>query len=96
MSRLVLAAFVFLTAAMGVRVAPLGATGSDAVRHALQERFQLSHVEVQSELAQGQVFHPGTVLRLQADGVPAKKISCGVAPHEHGEQSSGLVPLPRG
>jgi hypothetical protein len=47
---------------------------SDPVRNALGERFRLSRIEVQNPRIEGQVFDPGAVLALQADGVPAKRL----------------------
>jgi len=62
-----------LMAAGMVGVYPLHATAPDAVRKALKERFRLSRVTVDNELVEGRVFNPGTILILQADGVPAKR-----------------------
>jgi hypothetical protein len=56
-----------------VRVDPSHATVPDAARKALQERFQLSRVAVGTERVEGRVSDPGTILILQADGVPAKR-----------------------
>jgi hypothetical protein len=55
-----------------VWVSPSQATVPDAVRKALQERFRLSRLAVEGE--EGRVLNPGTILVLQADGVPAKKL----------------------
>jgi hypothetical protein len=62
-----------LTAAGVIWAAPVRADISDTVRIALQDRFRLSRVAVDSELVAGRVFKPSTILILQAAGVPAKK-----------------------
>jgi hypothetical protein len=72
MGRIALSLIFFLTAAGVVWDAPVHAAVPDAVRKALKEHFQLSRVAVESELIEGRVFNPRTVLLLQADGIPAK------------------------
>lgn len=73
MRRIMLWLLMCLVAAGIVGVYPLHATVPDSVRKALKERFRLSRVAVESELIEGRVFNPGTILILQADGVPAKR-----------------------
>jgi hypothetical protein len=62
-----------LVAAGIIGMSPLHAAVPDAVRKALDERFRLSRVAVESELIEGRIFNPGTILVLQANGVPAKR-----------------------
>jgi hypothetical protein len=73
MRRIMLWLLMCLVAAGIVGVYPLHATVPGSVRKALKERFRLSHVVVESELIEGRVFNPSTILILQTDGVPAKK-----------------------
>lgn len=61
-----------LSTALGVAAGPGHAESS--LRNALAERFRLSRIEVQNPSDQGAVIRTGTVLRLQADGVPANPI----------------------
>jgi hypothetical protein len=51
----------------------LHAAVPDTVRKALDERFRLSRVAVESDLIEGRIFNPGTILTLQADAFPAKR-----------------------
>jgi hypothetical protein len=73
MRRTMLWLVMCLMAAGMVGVYPLHATVPNAVCKALKERFRLSRVAVDNERVQGRVFNPGTILILQADGVPAKR-----------------------
>jgi hypothetical protein len=41
------------------------------LREGLAERFRLSRMEIRNAATEGQVIKKGTVLELQADGVPA-------------------------
>ncbi len=61
-----------LSTALGVSAGPGHAESS--LRDALAERFRLSRIEVQNPADQGAVIRTGTVLRLQADGIPANPI----------------------
>lgn len=47
---------------------------STSLRDTLGERFRLSRIEVQNASGEGHVIKKGTVLRLQADGVPANTL----------------------
>ena len=73
MRRIMLWLLMCLMAVGSIGVFPLHAAVPDAVRTALDERFRLSRVAVESELMEGRIFNPGTILVLQADGVPAKR-----------------------
>lgn len=73
MRRMMSALLICLIAAGIVWVNPTQAAVPDAVRQAVQERFRLSRVAVDSALVEGRVFNPGTIFILQADGIPAKR-----------------------
>ena len=60
------------SAALGVSAGPGYAASS--LRDGLAERFQLSRMEVQNASGEGAIIKRGTVLRLKADGVPAKPL----------------------
>jgi len=44
------------------------------IREILADRFQLSRIEAHNPVGGGQVTRKGTVLLLEADGIPAKKL----------------------
>jgi hypothetical protein len=73
MRRMMIWLLLCLMAAGSVGLYPLHAEVPDTVRVALEERFRLSRVAVESEPIEGRVFNPGTILTLQADRVPAKR-----------------------
>jgi hypothetical protein len=68
-----------LVAAGIVGMSPLHAAVPDAVRKALDERFRLSRVAVESELIEGRIFNPGTIF-LPGRRRPGQEVSCGLAP----------------
>ena len=61
-----------LSTTLGMSVSTVYAGSS--LRDDLTERFRLSRIEVQNPSDQGAVIKKGTVLRLQADGIPAKAL----------------------
>jgi hypothetical protein len=73
MRRIMLWLLMCLVAVGSFGMSRMHAAVPDTVRKALDERFRLSRVAVESELIEGRIFNPGTILTLQADGVPAKR-----------------------
>lgn len=65
------ALFALVTVAI---VACAGAVPSSQLLNALQQRYPLSRIEVQSGPNEGTVIERGTVLRLDVEGVPAKRL----------------------
>jgi hypothetical protein len=53
---------------------PVTASAGNPVQQALKERFRVSRIEIQNPGTQGHVVKLGTVLILQADGVPANRL----------------------
>ena len=62
-----------LSITLGVS-AGTGHAAASSLRDGLAERFHLSRMEVQNPSDQGAVIKKGTVLRLQADGIPANAL----------------------
>ncbi|MGH9893328.1 MAG: hypothetical protein ACREA0_15325, partial [bacterium] len=58
-----------LSTTLGMSVSTVYAGSS--LRDDLTERFRLSRIEVQNPSYEGAIIKKGTVLRLQADGIPA-------------------------
>lgn len=61
-----------VSTALGVSVGTGHAASS--LRDTLGERFKLSRIEVQNLSGEGHVIKKGTVLSLQADGIPANPL----------------------
>lgn len=61
-----------VSTALGVSVGTGHAASS--LRDTLGERFKLSRIEVQNPSGEGHVIKKGTVLSLQADGIPANPL----------------------
>jgi len=65
--------FMLLLVGISTTLAASVGTGhaSSSVHDVLSERFKLSRIEVPNQSDEGHVFKKGTVLLLQADGIPA-------------------------
>jgi len=48
-------------------------SAADSVRDALKERYRLSRLDLVIQPSEGRIATPGAVLRLEVDGVPAKR-----------------------
>ena len=73
MYRRMLLVLLAVSTALGVLVNTGHATPS-SLRDTLAARFGLSRIEVQNPSGEGHVIRQGTVLQLQADGIPANKL----------------------
>jgi hypothetical protein len=73
MYRRMLLVVLAVSTALGVLVNTGHATPS-SLRDTLADRFGLSRIEVQNPSGAGHVIRQGTVLQLQADGIPAIKL----------------------
>jgi hypothetical protein len=68
--------FMLTLLALSITLGVSAGTGhaASSLRDGLAERFHLSRMEVQNPSDQGAVIKKGTVLRLQADGIPANAL----------------------
>jgi hypothetical protein len=68
--------FMLTLLALSTTLGVYAGTGhaDSSLRDDLAERFHLSRMEVQNPSDQGAVIKKGTVLQLQADGIPANAL----------------------